>query len=230
MRVLLTVTRFKTVFIPFAFVGMALLHLPLWLNRKISFYKLLGAGGQAQPDVPADYRHWGLLVCFENDQQLTRFATRSFVSAWFRFFGAEQLNVVLEPISAHGLWDGRQPFIYKKQTGSYNGQVGVLTRATIRGNKMKAFRADIKKASAAMRESPGFVLAAGLGENPFFRQATFSIWENAALMKDYAYRHVDHAAVIKRTREDGWYTEELFARFKIIAIEGSLNGTTYSNQ
>ncbi|PST83208.1 DUF3291 domain-containing protein [Pedobacter yulinensis] len=228
MQVLLTVTRFKTIFIPFAFMGMALLHLPLWLNRQITFYKLLGAGGDAQPDLPADYRHWGLLTCWANEKAMQRFQVSSFVAFWFRLFAAEQFSVVLQPVASHGLWDGKQPFVSAPLPASGDARVAVLTRATIRPGKMKAFRSDIRKASAAMRTAPGFILAAGLGENPFFRQATFSIWENTELMKNYAYKHHDHAAVIKRTRAEQWYSEELFARFRVVAVKGTLNGRNYS--
>jgi heme-degrading monooxygenase HmoA len=75
-----------------------------------------------------------------------------------------------------------------------------------------------------MSRAPGFITSFGIGEAPFFRQATFSVWASAADIKNFAYRSPEHAEVIKKTREENWYSEELFARFKIVSSEGALNG------
>jgi hypothetical protein len=53
-------------------------------------------------------------------------------------------------------------------------------------------------------------------------QATFSLWESAESMMDYAYKNPKHAEMVKKTRELGWYSEELFARFQPYKIEGDL--------
>ena len=49
---------------------------------------------------------------------------------------------------------------------------------------------------------------------PLVQQATFSLWESSALMKAYAYQSEFHREVVQKTRQLGWYKEELFARFK----------------
>jgi hypothetical protein len=56
----------------------------------------------------------------------------------------------------------------------------------------------------------------GIGEIPFLKQATFSIWENIESMKSFAYKSADHIAVIQKTRTENWYREELFVRFRIV--------------
>jgi hypothetical protein len=43
-------------------------------------------------------------------------------------------------------------------------------------------------------------------------------------MKAFAYGSKEHADVIRKTRKEDWYSEELFARFKIISSSGKLNG------
>ena len=39
-------------------------------------------------------------------------------------------------------------------------------------------------------------------------------------MKAYAYNMQQHADVIKKTRKEKWYKEELFVRFHIIQANG----------
>jgi hypothetical protein len=43
-------------------------------------------------------------------------------------------------------------------------------------------------------------------------------------MKAFAYGSKEHADVIRKTRKEDWYSEELFARFKVISSIGKPNG------
>ncbi|MGQ7855892.1 DUF3291 domain-containing protein [Pedobacter sp. WC2501] len=224
MIVALTITKFRGFTIPFAFIGMAVLRLPLWLNKKCRFWKLMGSGKDAQVDLAPDYKHWAVLTAWDNRIDCDSFYHDSFVMKWFSFFGIESFTILLNPLSSHGLWSGIEPFKISKTKSQHQGKIAVITRAAIKFNKLKEFRQNIKRAANAMRNAPGFVLSAGVGENPFFDQATFSIWESAESMKAYAYQSHDHSDVIKLTRERKWYNEELFARFAIIDSWGTLNG------
>ncbi|ARS39828.1 DUF3291 domain-containing protein [Sphingobacteriaceae bacterium GW460-11-11-14-LB5] len=224
MIVALTITRFRGLTIPFAFMGMAILRLPLWLNKRCRFWKLMGSGKNAQVDLAPDYRHWAVLTTWDNRNDCDHFYRDSFVVRWFSFFGIESFTILLSPLSSHGLWSAVQPFKFEKVNNSHAGKIAVITRAAIKLNRLKEFRQNIKRAAEAMRIAPGFILSAGIGENPFFDQATFSIWTDADSMKNYAYKSVDHADVIKLTREREWYKEELFARFSIVDSWGTLNG------
>ena len=100
----------------------------------------------------------------------------------------------------------------------------MLTRATIRLNKLKGFWGNVDGVAALMTSARGYINSYGIGEAPFYRQATFSIWESVDDVKAFAYRSREHADVIKKTREENWYSEELFARFKPIGSFGTLNG------
>ncbi|WP_316829457.1 DUF3291 domain-containing protein [Pedobacter aquatilis] len=224
MIVALTITKFKSRNIPFAFLGMAILRLPLWLNRKCNFWKLMGSGKNAQVDLPPDFKHWAILTTWENRIDCDEFYSKSIPAKWFSHFSKETFTILLKPLKSHGLWSGKEPFIVKNDLTQKNEKVAILTRAAIRPGKIKEFRNNIKRAAEAMREADGFILSAGIGENPFFDQATFSVWDNIEHMKNYAYRSFDHSDIIKLTRERKWYSEELFARFEIIESHGSLNG------
>ena len=224
MVVALTITKYRTVAIPFAFLGMAILRIPLWLSKTCSFWKLMGSGKEARVDLPPDFKHWGIISAWDNEDDCNAFYKNSIVIKWFKFFGIEEFTILLKPLSSHGLWSGVQPFTVDKSNVKNEGKIAVITRAGIRLSKVKEFRTNIKRAADAMSVAPGYILSAGIGELPFVMQATFSIWENAESMKNYAYKNYDHADVIKLTRERKWYSEELFARFEIIRSEGSLNG------
>jgi heme-degrading monooxygenase HmoA len=90
-------------------------------------------------------------------------------------------------------------------------------------NRLKNFWANVDDVSDLMRKSPGYITSLGIGERPLYRQATFSVWNSLDNVKAFAYGSREHAEVIKKTRDEGWYSEELFARFKPVAVSGTLN-------
>ncbi len=55
-------------------------------------------------------------------------------------------------------------------------------------------------------------------------QGTLSVWEDARAMTTFA-RTEAHLRAVRRTAEEDWYAEELFARFSIERAEGVWAGT-----
>jgi hypothetical protein len=110
-----------------------------------------------------------------------------------------------------------------KQTAE-DGITAVLTRATLRWSKLKAFWKNVHGAAAPLQNAEGFIVSVSIGEVPWVKQATFSIWQNKQLMKQYAYGTKQHAMVIDKTRKEKWYREELFVRFKVLQASGTING------
>lgn len=43
-------------------------------------------------------------------------------------------------------------------------------------------------------------------------------------MKAFAYGMKEHADVIQKTRKQDWYSEDMFTRFKVIHIFGTIKG------
>ncbi len=223
MIVSLIIVRYPKYFVPLALLSMAVLRLPLWLNRKISFWKLLGCGKNGTFDKNPDWQQWGLLCCWEQQQDFEKFYSNGFVYLWWKLFASEKWLLLLQPVEAHGFWDKKQPFkpAINKQ---YEGKVGVLTRATININKLSRFWENVPGVANIMSAAPGFVTSVGVGEAPLFMQATFSVWDDLESVKNFAYKSKEHAEVIKLTRNEKWYKEELFARFTILESRGTLNG------
>jgi hypothetical protein len=209
--------------IPFALLAMAIHRLPLWLQKGCTFWKLLGSGRNGTFDLHPDWQQWGLLAVWDDRETFDKFDKSGFVAKWWDMLATERWTVLLEPLQSHGKWDGKTPFDNPNVT-EYTGIVAVLTRATIRFNKLKAFWSNVDSVTNIMASAPGYVTSFGIGEAPVYRQATFSIWKSVNDVKNFAYASREHANVIKKTRDENWYSEELFARFKLIASFGTING------
>jgi len=218
----LTIVRYRKAFIPFALLSMAVFRPILRFTKHCTFWKLVGSGRSDTFDLKPDWQQWGLLAVWHDENAFKNFQ-QSFINKWWNRFGTEQWTILLEPLQSHGTWDGKEPF-GKPNTAIADGPVAVLTRATIRTNRLKNFWNHVDDVTALMNRSKGYVMSIGVGEAPVFRQATFSVWESLDDVKAFAYGSKEHAEVIRKTREENWYSEELFARFKIIDSFGTLKG------
>ncbi|QHS57148.1 DUF3291 domain-containing protein [Mucilaginibacter sp. 14171R-50] len=223
MIVSLTIVRYRKAFVPLALLAMAIHRLPMWLQQGCTFWKLLGSGRNGTFDLQPDWQQWGLLAVWNSREDHERFAKTSFVSKWWNLLGTENWTLLCEPLQSHGKWDGKEPF-GKPDNIPAEGPIAVLTRATIRMSSLKSFWGHVDEVTNLMLEAPGYITSFGIGEAPVYRQATFSVWESVEHMKAFAYGSKKHAEVIKKTRSENWYSEELFARFRIIETSGTLNG------
>jgi hypothetical protein len=148
----------------------------------------------------------------------------NFISIWIRLFAKESFTILLNPIAGHGKWDKLEPFGKLDGKVEYQGRVATLTRATIRLNKMKFFWKHVAPVASQMADAKGFIFSVGIGEVPWIKQATFSVWESVEDMKSFAYSMKEHSEVVKKTRTENWYSEDLFVRFSITDSFGTING------
>ncbi|MBC7650704.1 MAG: spheroidene monooxygenase [Deinococcales bacterium] len=229
----LTIVRYPKYFGWVGVLSMAVFHVPLFINKKISFYKLLGCGKNGTFDKTPDWLQWATLTVDSaalTDDSCWATAVNShptnvnFLKKWFKFFNAEVLTIILQPIEGHGTWDGQQPFGKLPKQTEYNGLIAVLTRATIRLNKLKNFWANVDAVASQMAGAKGFITSFGIGEVPLIKQATFSIWDSKTDMKNFAYNLHQHQDVIRKTHKEDWYSEDMFTRFIPIACYGTING------
>ena len=237
----ITIVRYPKWLAWAGFLSMAIFRLPLVFKKQIGFWKLMGTGKNGSFDKTPDLSQWAILVVdkpqfFPQDQDwksLEEPAAASnylknrygaFITAWWRLFNCEIWTIVLEPIEGHGLWDGNQPFGPVPIKSDYEGPIAILTRASIKLNKLKDFWDNVDQVANSMAGAPGFLHSFGIGEVPWIKQATFSIWTSKAAMKAFAYQMQEHTNVIAKTRREKWYSEDLFMRFKPLASFGKLQG------
>ena len=232
MKVTLTILRYRKRFIPFALLAMALFRIPLWFNKRISFWKLMGSGQNGTFDKKPDWQQWGILTVENNgfptepmgNDKLLKELYGPFISKWIHLFHCETWTVLLEPLESRGSWDGKKVFGDLQQRTDYEGPIAILTRATIRLSRINQFWSHVDGVADQMTGARGFIMSLGIGELPWIKQATFSVWQNLEAMKEFAYGMKEHTKVIRLTREEKWYSEEMFTRFKIAGSSGTLRG------
>jgi len=198
------------------------------LGRTVGlrFAKLLGTGdGRSFTVRDADRNRWGLLATWDHAADATAFETGRVARGWGRI-ADERLRVDLRPLTSRGRWSGREPFGTPEPDRAYDGPVAALTRARIRARRMGTFWRAVPPVSADLHAVAGLRLALGVGEAPVGLQGTFSLWDSPAAVTAFAYQRPAHVAAVRRTAEVGWYSEERFARFAVLAVEGTVGGRT----
>jgi spheroidene monooxygenase len=70
------------------------------------------------------------------------------------------------------------------------------------------------------------LLATGVGEAPFLRQATITLWKDVQSMDDYA-RSGAHLAAIRAAYDGNFFSESMFVRFRPIDARGRWRGRHY---
>jgi len=189
------------------------------------FFKLLGSGHGKGFGIKPNFRRYGLICTWTSEEAADAFLNSSALMQTYRNHTDEIWTVKLLPYQAHGQWDRQEPFAPALAEKYSSGPIAVLTRASINWTALPSFWRFVPRASKALDTASGLICSIGLGELPLVRQATFSVWESEEMMKQYAYRNTLHQEVMRRTRSESWYSEELFARFKPISSTGTWAGS-----
>jgi len=190
---------------------------------ELRFWKLLGSGHGSGFSRRPNWARYGLLAVWENVGALENFFANSSLMHTYRRHAEEIWTVRLQPLEVQGRWSGVNPF-FSLAPHKKDGPIAILTRATIRLSRLRAFWSAVPATSHALDQAGGLLASIGIGEAPFFRQATFSLWRSVGEMEAFAFRSAAHREAMRRTRAENWYREELFARFAPVASEGTWSG------
>ena len=189
----------------------------LMLDKNVSFHKSLGTGkGETFTPSDANALQWGLIASVEDIEKFDN----SFVIKRWRKISVSEYRAVLEPISSHGQWAGKEPFVATAK--DWDGAVAAVTRARIKWSQNFRFWRSVPPVTISLKSAPGLIAAIGIGEAPIGLQGTFSLWESAAAIREFAYKGAAHQKAIADTSAYNWYSEELFARFAVREVRGTL--------
>lgn len=186
------------------------------------FGKVLGTSKANTTKTSVELRRWALFAVWRDRDFYQSFVETSNLLKRWRSAG-EVSTTLLAPLSAKGSWSGN-PVIAQpdanpheqSQAAPNNAQVAVVTRAWVKPRHWVTFTRAIAPVDADLQQQRGCLFAMGMGEWPFGEQATFSLWESTTALETFAYTNSAHKDVIRRRYQQGWYGEELFARFAVI--------------
>jgi hypothetical protein len=209
--------RIKKYSIPLALLHMAFDRFILKKIPGVTFFKSIGTGtGEKFTPSDADPLVWGLIAVVDDPSVLD---SSQVVKSWSRI-AQSHMRLILEPLSSHGAWAGLNPFIASQNNS--DGKIVAITRARIKWNKNLLFWRAVPAVTQSLHSQPGLLRALGIGEAPIGLQGTLSMWDSAESLRNFAYKGAAHAGAIAATEKHQWYSEELFARFALLEMRGSI--------
>jgi len=212
-----------------AFGQMQSAHFFLAKCKGLNFYKLMGSGRDVGFSLFPDWGVYALLGVWESEQAANDFFNHSAIYKHYQKMSSEQWTIFMKPIQTKGLWSGANPFTPSLTLDANNPLIAVITRATIKTNKLLKFWRFVPTSQMPIqRGCEGLIYTKGIGEVPIVQMATFSVWENLDALKKYAYSSAEHREAIKKTHQIDWYKEEMFTRFQPFKTMGTWEGKEVS--
>jgi spheroidene monooxygenase len=194
---------------------------PLRAVAGLQFSKILGSGYDGGFGLKPSASRLGLFCLFGSDAEADRFIDRSAVVAGYRAHASECFTVKLRAFSSRGSWSGSALPVSVEAPST--GPIATLTRASIRPRLALRFWRHAPPSERSLAQAAGCRLAAGVGEAPLLRQATFSVWDSVEAMERYA-RSGAHLEAIRASRAGDFFTESMFVRFVPYAAQGRWKG------
>ncbi len=208
-----------------ALAHMGLDRWPLAHTPGLRFWRLLGVGKGRTFDPRADLQRYAMFTVWDSVTALRQFEADSAVMRRIQQRADEVWTVHMRPVRWHGKWGGHDPLAGTTPAPPPEpGPWIILTRATIHPTKIRAFLNAVPAVSEHLLQQPHLLNSVGVGEAPLLYQATLSVWRSLPSVTSFAYGPAPHVEVVRRTRSEQWYREELFARFRPVASTGTWDG------
>ncbi len=206
-----------------AFVMMGLARPQMARIPDIGFWKLCGSGtGEGFTPFP-NTSVYAILATWPDAETARDSIHDASIFGRYRAQATEHWTVYMTADTARGAWSGKTPFI--PSAHHQQGPLAALTRATIKPSILARFWKRVPDISKVIGQDPNVVFKIGVGEIPWLHQVTFSIWPDAERMANFA-RTGPHAEAIHAVRKEGWFNEELYARFTLLSDDGTWGGTS----
>jgi spheroidene monooxygenase len=188
----------------------------------LQFCKLLGSGVNGGFSTTPSLSKQGFFCVFDTADHAARFQDSSAILKAYQDHAHEFFLASVQAYSSRGSWSG---FAMECADPSppLNGPIASLTRASIRPSKARQFWAKAKPAEDAITNASGKILTAGVGEAPYLRQATFTIWDDAQSLEQYAQQGA-HLSAIKAAYGQDYFSESMFTRFRVLKAQGIWQG------
>lgn len=221
-----TVLRFPPGQRLWAFKQMGRARAQLAATPGLRFWRLCGSGAGAGFSARPDLSRYALVATWSSEHVLKDFFKMSPVFAAYRARAAEAWSAALLTLGGRGRWGGSCPFepAPGDRAAEFNSlPVVALTRARLRLRGFLNFWARVPAVNRQLMLAPGRRLSLGIGELPWIRPITFSVWDDAASLERFA-RSAAHQAAARAALSRGWFAEDLFFRFAAIGSAGAIDG------
>jgi len=187
------------------------------------FFKVMGSGFDGGFGLRPSGSRQALFCLFSDEAAADNFLASSIAQS-YASRSREFCTAKLRAYSCKGTWAGRA--IDVTVSAPESGPIATLTRASIKPLSARRFWRMQPASEVSLKQASGCLLATGVGEAPFFRQATFSLWAGVDAMNAYA-RTGAHLAAIQAANAGGFFSESMFARFVPLGLKGSWRGQRY---
>ena len=196
----------------------------LWADRA-QFVKLCGSGtGEGFTPRP-NWQVWAIFAVWQDMARAQEQVDQHPVFRRWRTHASESWTQFLAPESARGSWSGVNPFLNAASSPIPPGAPhAVLTRATVKARHALAFWRKVPDISGVIGRDQNVLFKIGIGEVPLLHQVTYSVWPDLQTMAAFARHDGPHARAVRSVREGGWFVEELYARFRVLATSGTWGG------
>ena len=202
---------------------MGFARLSLMRMREVGFWKLCGSGRGEGFDLRPNLAVWAILATWPDAETAFDRTQNAPVFKRWQARAAENWTLVLQPISARGEWSGKSPFTPQGDVPE-GAPIAALTRASLRPATALRFWSRVPSISQVIGDDPNVLFKIGVGEVPLLHQVTFSIWPDTQTMANFARGNGAHGRAIAAVRSEGWFTEELYARFAVLGDFGTWGG------
>lgn len=193
-----------------------------WIADGLVFSKHFGSGAGQGFSILPDFNTYVFLGAWAQTDDANRFFSSNTEWIALQQTTTDVWGWDAVPIKGHGTWHGQQPFRYNQQPANWNGEIGVITRASIKLSQAARFWWNVPASSKNIHAHAGMLFSKGIGETPLLEQATVSLWKSEADLQQFAYRSKEHAPMVKKTRLYNWFDEEMFMRMAVTKRIGTL--------